>query len=785
MSNLHWWSKILGSAIGSVIAFSANSTSAQIMQDGTLPTNSQVTTQNNTTIITGGTRVGDNLFHSFLNFSVPANTTASFQNTAGIQNIISRVTGNSISEIDGTLQAGGTANLFLINPNGIVFGPQATLNIGGSFLASTASRINFADGKTFSATDTQVSSLLSVSIPIGLQFTAIAAPIRNLSQASPNGAINVIRQPVGLQVQSGKTLALVGGDLFLDGGNVTAKSGNIELGSVVPNSLVTLKPISQGWVLGYESVNNFQNIRLAQRIVGSTAVGSVLDASGVDGGGRITVQGNIVELISRYAIVTSQTLGMRDGQDLTINAKNLILRDGAQIRVSTFNKGDGGNLNVNASDSVELIGGIFEPVMNRSIATALVSDTVGDGHAGDITVNTSRLRLKNGAAISAGSSGNLNSSTSTFIPARGNGGNITINASDSVEITGILAVGFPSNLSARTRGPGAAGTVTVNTAKLLIRDGGIAVASQIPRLPPNTKYQGNVNELGTAGEINVNAGSILLDKKGQISSNSQGGGGGDITLQVQDVLLLRRNSQISTNAGTGNAPGNGGNITINAPNGFIVATPQGNNDITANAFSGAGGRIFINANSIFGFVQRSRADLVQLLGTEDSRQLNPNRLPTSDITAFSQQNPSLNGTIQINTPDVDPSRGLLELPAEPVDASRQIAADCKPGSKLKKGSLIATGRGGIVPSPTEPFMDDSVLVNWITLNSERENSTSYLSHHVSTSTQKLDSANQETQIIPAQGWVRDDKGNVTLVAQAPTVTPHSPLLNRASCAAHL
>ncbi|MBD2498452.1 filamentous hemagglutinin N-terminal domain-containing protein [Nostoc sp. FACHB-280] len=239
MSNLHWWSRILGSAIGSVMAFSANSTSAQIMQDGTLPTNSQVTTQNNTTIITGGTRLGDNLFHSFLNFSVPANTTASFQNTAGIQNIISRVTGNSVSEINGTLHAGGTANLFLINPNGIVFGPQATLNIGGSFLASTANRINFADGKTFSATDTQVPSLLSVSIPIGLQFTAIAAPIRNLSQASPNEAMNVIEQPVGLQVQSGKTLALVGGNLFLDGGNITAKSGNIELGSVAPNSLVT------------------------------------------------------------------------------------------------------------------------------------------------------------------------------------------------------------------------------------------------------------------------------------------------------------------------------------------------------------------------------------------------------------------------------------------------------------------------------------------------------------------------------------------------------------------
>lgn len=180
---------------------------ALITTDGTTAT--QITTpDSNNFDINGGDKAGGNLFHSFGNFSVPDGGSANFLNSPDIVNIINRVTGGNISEINGLLKTNGSANLFLINPAGIIFGQNARLDIGGSFLGSTADSLLFDDGTEFSATNL-TKPLLTINAPIGLNLRDNPSPISNNSVS-------------GVQVQPGKNITLIGGNLSFDGGKITA-----------------------------------------------------------------------------------------------------------------------------------------------------------------------------------------------------------------------------------------------------------------------------------------------------------------------------------------------------------------------------------------------------------------------------------------------------------------------------------------------------------------------------------------------------------------------------------
>jgi filamentous hemagglutinin family protein len=214
---------------------------AQIIPDNSLGNESSVVVPNvningiNSDRIDGGAIRGSNLFHSFQDFNIDNGRGAYFSNPESISNILSRVTGNNLSNILGTLGVLGNANLFFINPNGIVFGPNARLDVGGSFFASTADGILFENGVEFAASNPDAPPLLTINIPIGLNFRENPGSIVNQSIA-----VDSEDNLVGLQVLPEKTLGFVGGDIQLEGGILTAPQGRVELGSIAGNSLVNL-----------------------------------------------------------------------------------------------------------------------------------------------------------------------------------------------------------------------------------------------------------------------------------------------------------------------------------------------------------------------------------------------------------------------------------------------------------------------------------------------------------------------------------------------------------------
>jgi filamentous hemagglutinin family protein len=857
-----YWLQGLGITISSVTVFWSNYSLAQITPDTTLSNNSNVTRDGNISIIEGGTQAGSNLFHSFQEFSVLTGDAAFFNNATNVQNIISRVTGGSVSNIDGLIRANSTANLFLINPNGVIFGQNARLDIGGSFVGSTANSLKFADGFNFSATAPQTTPLLTINVPIGLQFGENPGNIH----VQGIGGRASSEEGLGLRVLSGKTLALVGGNVTIEGAFLNAPGGRIELGSVTGINQVNLNQTNQGWTLNYQNASNFRNIQIFRSFVNITPEENSNIQSQQESS-AISFRGSQLNL--ETSVIRANTFTSAPGGNVSINVQRLIMRGGSSVVTQVFDTGSGGDLTINASEFVQLIG----PAVEFPFDTFLSTETYGSGKAGSLTINTPVLLLQNrvlvsaaaekgstgnagdltintgellirdggivnngtfgtgkggnltvtankiqvigrtangrrsaiGASAEAGSTGdagdlNINTgelliqngaqvATATF--GAGKGGNLTVKA-DTVQVFGNPTVGVRGSSFLSTQATesstGDAGDMTISTGELLVRDGAqvntitsgagkggnltikadtVQLSGQSPiGRASSISTSAEFSSSGTAGNLTMNTRELLIEDRAGVFVRSQGtGNAGNLTLnasivrldngtltadtrsvntdpnqpqatinlRVKDLILLRRHSNITANATGENVIG--GDVNIDTK--FLAAAE--NSDITATSDDFRGGRVRIKAIGIFGTQSRNE------------------RTSESDITARGKT-PELSGTIELNTPDVDPSRGLVELPVNLVDASQQIAQGCTP-RRGQSNSFVVTGRTGMPLSPSEPLRQRAVITQWVTLDEGIKNETDAQAKPTLTENQQ--------PIIEAQGWVVNKRGDVQFVAQVP------------------
>lgn len=565
---------------------------AQVVPDQTLPINSQITINGNNIVIDGGTTAGKNLFHSFESFSIKNTNKAVFNSAPAIDTIIGRITGKSISNIDGVIQVNSNANLLFLNPHGIIFGPNSSLDIGGSFLASTAVGVRFQDGSLFSTAKPQPPPLLTISQPTGLQFNG-----------TQSGKIVVQGR---LTVPSSQTLALVGRDVRLENGTAIAKSGRIEIGSVSKGT-VTLSPSTIGWHLGYNQVQAFSDIQLL-------AESAILTPNTVSNPlGGIQVQGRQIRL--NQSEIRAQTLSDQPGADINvyasqsldiggevdsffphsswiatvvergakgkgghigIEAPNLSIRDGGRIQTLSIGNGIAGNIQVNANRL--FLSGAASPTVNtrrefgNNLNTRISSENFGQGEGGRIDINTGTLTLLDGGRI-----------TTVVGPfTKGKGGDITVNASQFIFAKEVnpFSIDSASNISTITFGFGDAGGVNVSTQRLHLVNGaqistrGIKISFGNQGFTPGAGNVGNVTVKADQAITITGASQLAPDFISFLGSITNGTGrGGDVAIFTQNLTVEDGGSLssavFSSTINSGPPPpnigeGNGGNLTIDA-----------------------------------------------------------------------------------------------------------------------------------------------------------------------------------------------------------------------------
>ncbi|TVQ21695.1 MAG: filamentous hemagglutinin N-terminal domain-containing protein [Leptolyngbya sp. DLM2.Bin15] len=843
--------------------------------------------------IEGGARRGGNLFHSFREFNVGDGQRVYFTSPAGVDTILTRVTGTSRSDLLGTLGVDGTADLFLMNPNGVFFGPNARLDVSGSFVATTADAIQLGNGE-FSARRPQVPAQTLRVDPSAFVFNQLNRPRGAIVQQAIAPDPNDLR-PVanGLSVPDGRSLILLGGDVILEGGYLRASGGRVELGGLAEPGIVNIRSSRDGrrLRLTYPDAARSAVTLTDGAIIDVTGAGrgdlsitagnlSILSGSNICGGlgassfcGRDEDQqavgtsrslaGNVVLVSTNRMTISGAGTGVRNrlnpgatgntedifeaiarldntdaddsidslfGSVLLISGDAVTVSEGAQVSTSTNGRGNGGllyvlspNVTVESSgvlDSNVLSNGrgqaggvlIGSSTLRVTGGASVESGTDGRGPAGRVLIQSGTVEVSNGARLSSAvfqngvgraggiaietdglvmtNGGSLNSSTFSRGPAGaivvvsngaiiidnsridsavgenavGQGGQIRIVGQDTL----ILTNGAVINTS--TNGVGQAGDIVVATASDLILQDGSFILSLA-----NEGAQGDGGEIGIvargsfvarngsgittlAVEPDAAAGDLLLavndlfivTDRSFINAETGSGDGGNLFLTGTEFLILANTSDISTSAGRLQGSGDGGNIELDIQR-AIFAIPFNDNNIRAQAFDGDGGNIRI----------------VRAINLQDIAE-RPDVPETNDITASSEF--GVDGIVNVNELDVDPIRGLNELPTALVNAEDFVTQECPglgSGQSGQVGAFYVTGRGGVPTTPDTYRGNAAVIVDWAEddrspeVDDPAQGDRSSMMHH------------DQSPVMPRefQGWQRDETGQVWLVAEGASRPP--------------
>ena len=498
-----------------------------------------------------GKLVNTNLFQSFSQFNLNSSQSATFTGPANVQNILARVTSGSPSSIDGRISSDiHGANLFFMNPAGVLFGQHAQLDVSGSFAVTTANYLKLVGGGRFNAN-------------LGGGDVLTSAPV------SAFGFLNAAPAPVSianatLNVASGKSFSVVAGDITLDGTQLSAPRGNVSLFSARATGEVLYDPSDPGAHFRDSSLSAFGDITLKG---GATVA---IDSS--EDGGKVTMRAGQLA-VTDFSTISASSLGAGNGGDINIDAKEaLTLSLGGTIRAFTFSGGNGGTVSVHAG-SLSIDG------LGTTELTGIRTDSAGDatGDAADVTITVEQALSIVGGEIDA----------NTFTT--GNGGNVSIHA-------GLLSIdgsGTPNFTGIRTDSAepkaghalhaGHAGDVTITVEQALtVVDGEIAAA---------TSTRGN------GGNVSIHAGSLSVSGEncGIFSSTSFSGNGGDLSIHAESLSISGENVAILAST---TSSGNGGDLSLDVGSLSISGGSVVASSTTSKKEGGNGGNVTVNAESI-------------------------------------------------------------------------------------------------------------------------------------------------------------------------------------------